>query len=143
MRAKSTQEIETKLTAHVKQSVNMQERLKSIVEKWAPIVGELGWTLVPIWVGLHADMPEGTEKNANAIVFCDWKYLKASIYFSLENLVYEDTGRIEWSVVHEIVHCLVEPLLEAAPGIPSHMVEHTVSAITNAMLCAERIGESK
>lgn len=83
-----------------------------------------------VLVDEQKDMPEGTSENAAASTHCDFKYLEATITINVTKLVDVPEKTIEYVVIHEFVHLLLDPI-DSCDGIVP--LEYTVTTIARLM----------
>ncbi len=108
--------------------------IRRYIKRWRTILGLYQWKIKTFY---HKD-PEDILKNfdtgkrsmSSAMVNADWKYRSANIHFNMLNVNELPPAEIEETVVHELVHVLVNEMRE--DGI--HHEERVVTDLTAAFL---------
>ena len=79
-------------------------RIGRLVERYKELLGLDKWTVEVCFA----------EEPLGATVEPAWQYQHAKLTFDLEKVAEESPAELEWTVRHELFHCLVAPLAELA-----------------------------
>lgn len=80
-----------------------QRRITAALDKWVPILGLDRWFL------RHAFINEvAPDKDIIATTSANWEYMDAKFQWYLPAVRIVDDAYLETTVVHELVHCLLD-----------------------------------
>jgi hypothetical protein len=107
--------------------------IKSCFDKWAKPLGLLWWHVDLVYFTEPADVIRefafSDEEIVLARTYADWRYGTASIHFNVPGFDGLSLEEIERTVVHELVHILVNEMREGE----MHHEERVVTGLTKAM----------
>ena len=117
-------------------------RVQEILNRWIKPLG-LKWWSVHIEY-FREPIPEEDEAprshghvlpHAVATCSCDWKYLRAILRFDLRSTEAMEPERLEWTVVHELMHIFLnETRAEDSDGDWLDHEERVASQLANAFI---------
>ncbi len=103
-----------------------RKEIRKYIKKWEFLVTHFGWKFDVIFCKNNNDMPSG---DCVAIVYPVFKYLKAKIYFDLDECATVD---IEAVVLHEIAHILISPVDKNDPDEES--IEYLTTTVSRCFI---------
>ena len=109
-----------------------QKLFNRFFKKWSDIVDKYGWEVSVVYCFCVEDMPESLSYSCNAGTFSTFKYLEATIYVNLRRSEGLSPEKIEYIVVHELVHLLINPI--QLDSVPIDGIEYVVTTIARALL---------
>ncbi len=65
------------------------------------------WNIIVQW---HREMIPDHDKNAGGVITPDWRYMEATLHLNLGKMKLLTKQERERMVVHELLHCLTNPL---------------------------------
>lgn len=90
-----------------KEYTRVQKQVSKIITEWIPTLGLSHWEFDIEYVpGYHQDGPE-----VKACINPQAEYQNACARFFLPALIQDDFNSMEDTAVHELVHCLISPLM--------------------------------
>ncbi len=105
-------------------------RIKKYALRWKWIVTELGWKFNMMYCENFADMPKDTsDERTVAFIRPKFDYLSADIYFNLEIVGELKDRELEETIIHELTHMLLRPLVEAP-----ELEEYTTTTISRILM---------
>ncbi len=106
-------------------------KIKRLLKEWIPLLELEKWTLN---ISYEAKVPAGEEAEEGWDYYADaepsWEYSTAIIRFFLEPLSGVTSKELEETVVHELVHCVVNEMRDK--NIKHE--ERVVSILTKALM---------
>lgn len=115
-----------------------QARVEAYFEKWLTPLGLRWWTIDFIWRDDGCDRRRDTPTRRCAMhTFASWPYSEAAITVHVERLASVTDEKLEWIVVHELCHILVNEMRE---NDIDHE-ERVTSALASAFLWTREAGE--
>lgn len=88
------------------QAAATKRRVKKVFDLWLPIMGLENWKITLKWQREYWEDDDHTQARTRPM----WQYLAAEIHFYLPALHDETDEEIVDVVVHELAHCLVDPM---------------------------------
>jgi hypothetical protein len=111
---------------------HLTDEIDDLIDYWKGKLGIGTWTLYISYVPHYCS----TSKDINANIGCQWEYRNAHINFFLPALLKLDSDDLEQTVVHELCHCVVDPLVNKHSKQKS--VEVVVTDMAKALLATKR-----
>lgn len=114
----------------------LTKQLKSWIGDWQEIMGLKDWTFYCAYVPGYNQENKNIRATNNAL----WEYKSASLTFYLAAMAEDDDDENESTLVHELVHCLVAPLVkkESQIKLMEFVVVNTEKALFNAYKAKKR-----
>lgn len=113
-----------------------KKKIDKLINKWTYRLGLRWWKVTVTYVEDVQEvattfMEQDTTVLAKA--FCDWRYATCNLYFNYYHLKDMSKEDIEFTIVHELCHALVNEMREQ--GIDHE--ERVVTGLTKAFLWTE------
>ncbi len=132
----------TNIEEHNQQLLARRDEIKRLIKKWVEPLGLKWWHINVQW---ETDKVEGTVPGYTTCfrVQATWKYLDAMIHVYLPACINIPDDRLEWHVVHELVHILLNEMAFWRDDILDHGLnegvlgqheERVATTIANAAL---------
>ena len=115
---------------------NKEKLFNSLVKKWVKKTW-LGWWTTEVVFKDAIDYQSNSEFNCeNSLAYCDtsWAYMHAKIIVNSTLLEKMDTDTLEFIVVHELMHIILNEMREE--GIEHE--ERVATVLANSFLLTER-----
>lgn len=130
---------------HVNELTKYEQLIDSFVAYWVPVLGLDSWSRITTHVrpDSHAGI-SGTIGEATV----NWRYMEANIDFYLGALVgtnYE-SERIEYIVLHELCHCLVNEMRDensTEDNQHKYLIPHEERVVSNLAMSFIRLKYGK
>ena len=107
-----------------------QQRVQSTVDRWLPILGLGDWLVTHEFAVEHSD-----ERSRQADTVADWRHREATFTWYLERTLPLKQDRLDVLVLHELVHCLLDPITpeeKASEDLLEYVTEYLARAILRA-----------
>lgn len=102
-----------------KAAKKQQKRVQHFLDLWTEPLGLGAWHTSVTFYRTADAYREATGASAGGVMMCDcaWQYEDAHVSVNLERAAGMDDARLEYCVVHELCHALVNELREDDPDI--------------------------
>ena len=94
----------------VRRLINNCRKARAI---FTPLLGLAGWRIS--WV-YHREPFRDVRADAAMYVCVEWPYMTADVHVSIDGCYDDDYEAVRRKVVHELAHCLVDPLTAHTAG---------------------------
>jgi hypothetical protein len=123
--------------------MSKQDEIKAYFEKWTKPLGLLWWTVDILFYDNPSEILRQFTVNAEettlARTYADWRYGTAKICINLPAFENLDAKEIERTVIHELVHILVNEMREGE----IHHEERVVTGLTKAFEWTLKAGKDE
>lgn len=90
--------------------------IRKYVDKWARPLGLLWWRIDLFFIvdpkTIKKHFTQSGGRKTVALVFAQWEYSRASIYFNMREIEEMNNEEIEDAIIHELCHILVNEMRE-------------------------------
>jgi hypothetical protein len=111
--------------------------LSQLMDEWIKTLGLDYWSIETSYLARKCEHSE----NTRAEVSCSWEYRNAVVTFYLGASVEDSPDEREYSLVHELCHCLVNPMSRGANK--THHRKNEESVVTDLACAFIRLKRSK
>jgi len=111
-----------------------RRRIRRCFDEWGTKLGLRWWSVEIRYYDRpkHFRKASGASANAAMRVWADWRYMTATIAVNVPALAELSDDELERSIVHELVHILVNEMREDDPDVKHE--ERTVTMLTKAVI---------
>lgn len=99
-----------------------------------PLLGLSEWTIDFCYQ--RNPFPDDRKDAAMYVSAVEWAYQHAQVYISIEACYDDDYEQVRYKIVHELTHCLVEPLADHTAGYKDKHVRNAVERLVHRIATA-------
>ena len=102
------------------------EQIKALFDKWIPRLGLKWFSIEIIHYSKRKHYMQATEKGPNSVMVasCSWEYMRATIYVCIPNTEGMSDRKLEWTVVHELMHVFLNEMRGANKNVDAEFLAH-------------------
>lgn len=124
-----------------------KERIQALFERWRNVLGLDEWEMRLVY--RDAPYVDGNGEVRSTALGCtevEWEYRRAIMYYRVDMTIQQDDDELEYSVVHEAMHVLLNgqrPVTDNPDGIAREyrrlFEEHTATTLALAFIRARKM----
>lgn len=132
------------LNKRSKKIEKFQNLLDSYLDYWIPVLGLDSWSRITSYFNIETRPSSGTLGDAAV----NWQYTEADITIYLAEIVDGDfpEDRLEYVVVHELCHCLVNEMRDENSDekhLNKYLIPHEERVVSNLAMAFLRLKYGK
>lgn len=114
-------------------------RVQRLLDKWQAPLGLGWWKVTHYWYreSLNDDHPDDGQSNIAADTKVNWPYMEAAVRWCLPIIAEQTDARIEWLVLHELCHILVNEMRAGEDTARLDHEERVCSTLAAAFVWAD------
>lgn len=121
-----------------------KNRVRALMSKWQNLLLLEQWQSFSVYYerGLFSEDEDGHSSDVTGFCQVDWKYKRAAITFSMLRVAQNDDRELEYVVLHEIGHALVNQMREFKyfdGDNYGQVMPHEEHVVTNLALCFQNV----